>query len=123
MKENRIATKKVTEHGLFEDAGKIAPKPAVKTGYKPYKAPWSELRAKLRSTPPRAPTATEAVEHGSKVKSWLKGLKFGGIGAVDNPLLSKESMDKAQDAAGDAMEGDAIKKARVRPLRKGGMSA
>ena len=63
------------------------------------------------------------VERGSKVKSWLKSLKFGGIGAVDNPLLSKESMDKAQDAAGDAMEGDAIKKARVRPLRKGGMSA
>lgn len=63
------------------------------------------------------------VERGTRVKSWLKGLKFGGgIGAMDNPLLSKESMDKAQDAAGDAMEGSAIKKARVRPLRKGGMS-
>jgi hypothetical protein len=64
------------------------------------------------------------VERGSKVSKWLKGLKFGGgVSAMDNPLLSKESIDKAQDAATDAMASPGIRKARVRPLRKGSTSA
>jgi hypothetical protein len=68
-------------------------------------------------------SAKNVVERGSKVKSWLKGLKFGGSISLDNPLLSKESMDKAQDAATEEMTDPAIRKARVRPLRKGGTSA
>jgi hypothetical protein len=69
-------------------------------------------------------SAKNIVERGSKVKSWLKGLKFGGgVSTMDNPLLSKESIDKAQDAATEEMTDPAIRKARVRPLRKGGTSA
>jgi hypothetical protein len=66
-------------------------------------------------------SAKNIVERGSKVKSWLKGLKFGGgIGAMDNPLLSKESMDDILD---NPIDPPAIRKARVRPSRKGNTSA
>jgi hypothetical protein len=66
-------------------------------------------------------SAKNIVERGSKVKSWLKGLKFGGgISAMVNPLLSKESMDDILD---NPIDPPAIRKARVRPSRKGNTSA
>ena len=42
-----------------------------------------------------------------------------GTLAVDNPLLSRESAQKAMDAASREMESPAIRKARVKPTRRG----
>jgi hypothetical protein len=39
----------------------------------------------------------------------------------DNPLLSRESANKAMDAASREFETPAIRKARVKPIRRGGI--
>ena len=56
-----------------------------------------------------------------KMYSASKVLKFLGYSAADNPLLSRESANKAMDAASREMESPAIRKARVKPIRRGGI--
>jgi hypothetical protein len=53
------------------------------------------------------------------------GKQIGKLGSAiemaDNPLLSRESANKAMDAASREMESPAIRKARVKPIRRGGI--
>jgi hypothetical protein len=53
-----------------------------------------------------------------KMYSASKVLKFLGYSVGDNPLLSRESANKAMNAASEVYETPAIKKARVKPTRR-----
>jgi hypothetical protein len=55
------------------------------------------------------------------VYSASKALKFLGYSVGDNPLLSRESANRAMDAASREMESPAIRKARVKPIRRSGI--